>query len=182
MRAAMDEIVEREGAYWTDQFNNRDALDGYAQLGAELLEQLPPPSTVDVFCASVGTAGMLAGVASYLHDHGSAARVVALEPASAPMLTAGVSGPHRVEGVGTGVVPPLLEACAVSEARTVDEQEARALARQLARTEGLLVGTSSALNILGAIHCASDLGPGHTVVTVTADTGLKYLTGDLFDH
>jgi cysteine synthase A len=96
------------------------------------------------------------------------------------MLTSGYGGPHRVEGLATGIVPPLLTPDAYDEARAVDEAEARRLVKQLAQRDGVFAGTSSALNILGAIQLATELTPDQTVVTVAADTGLKYLTGDLY--
>ena len=176
MRAEVDRIVERDGAYWVDQFNNDDALTGYAELGREVLAQTG--GRVDVFCAAVGTGGMLVGAAAPLRAAGT--RIVALEPESSPFLTAGRSGPHRVEGTATGIVPPLLGADTYHEARTVGEPRARALAVRLAREEGVFVGTSSALNVQGAMDLAVEWGPGHTIVTVAADTGLKYLAGDLF--
>lgn len=177
MRAEVDRIVADEDAFWTDQFRNTDALTGYAGLGREILAQVGGP--VDVFCAAVGTAGMLAGVAPVLRAAGPT-RVVALEPASSPVLTSGVGGPHRVEGTATGIVPPLLVDGAHDEARAVEEDDARVLARRLAREDGVFVGTSSALNVAGALALARETGPGGTVVTVAADTGLKYLAGDLF--
>ena len=176
MRAEVDRIIERNGAYWTDQFHNTDALTGYAALGREILEQ----TDVDVFTAAVGTAGMIAGVTAALREGGSKARIVALEPSSSPMLTAGTGGPHRVEGTAAGIIPPLLVDGTYDEARAIDEEEARALALRLAREEGIFAGTSSALNVVAAIQLAREIGPGHTVVTVAVDTGLKYLSGDLF--
>jgi cysteine synthase A len=98
------------------------------------------------------------------------------------MLTQGAGGPHRVEGTATGIVPPLLTPESYDEARIVDEDQARLLARRLAREEGIFAGTSSALNVLGAITLAAELGAGHTVVTVAVDTGMKYLAGDLFGN
>jgi len=115
-----------------------------------------------------------------LRDAGSHARIVALEPLSSPALTEGRSGAHRVEGIGTGSIPPHMTDRPYDEARSVDEADARAMAKQLAREEGLLVGTSSGLNIAAAVQLAGELGPGKTVATVAVDTGLKYLAGDLF--
>jgi len=96
------------------------------------------------------------------------------------MLTAGKAGPHRVEGIATGIIPPLLTAGSYDEARAIDEAEARRLALPLARQEGIFTGTSGALNVAGALHLAREIGEGRIVVTVAPDTGLKYLTGDLF--
>jgi cysteine synthase A len=177
MRAEVDRLRAEPNTFWTDQFNNTDALDGYAGIGLELLEQI---GTLDVFCGAVGTGGMLAGVARALRAGGSAARIVALEPASSPAMTSGGSGAHRVEGIATGRIVPHMAGKPYDEARAVDETEARVMAKRLAREEGLFVGTSSALNITAAIQIAKELGPGKTVATVAVDTGLKYLAGDLF--
>ena len=171
-------LAAEPNTYWTDQFNNADALDGYSEIGRELFEQA---GDIDVYCGAVGTGGMLAGVARALKAAGSRARIVALEPATSPALTGGHSGAHSVEGIATGRIPPHMQRQhAYDEARAIKEEDARELARRLAREEGLLVGTSSALNILAAIDIAKELGKGKTVATVAVDTGLKYLNGNLF--
>ena len=171
-------LAAEPNTFWTDQFHNTDAIDGYAGIGRELIEQVERP--IDAYCGAVGTGGMLRGVARALRERGSHARIVALEPSTSPALTEGRGGAHRVEGVGTGRVPPHMSDKPYDEARAIDEPDARAMARRLAREEGLLVGTSSALNILAAVQIARELGPGKVVATVAVDTGLKYLTGDLF--
>ena len=178
-RAQIAVLAAEPGTFWTDQFNNADALDGYAGIGAELLEQTG--GRLDAYCGAVGTGGMLAGVIRALRQGGSRARIVALEPESSPAMTEGRAGAHRVEGIATGRVPPHMAGEPYDEARAVSEDDARAMARQLAREEGLLVGTSSALNILAAIGLARELGAGKAVATVAVDTGLKYLAGDLFE-
>jgi cysteine synthase A len=144
-----------------------------------LYDQLDRP--IDVFCASVGTAGMAMGVATALAEAGSPARIVIFEPASTAVITGGEPGRHRVEGIGIGYIPPLLDPNLYHEARAVEEEDGREMARRLAREEGLLTGVSSGLNVAGAVQVATELGPGHTVVTVAVDTGLKYLGGDLFE-
>jgi cysteine synthase len=179
MRDAVHEILAQGDAYWTDQFHNRDSLDGYAGIGRELLTQVE--TGIDVFCGGVGVAGMLVGVSNVLKEAGSTARIVALEPAGSPFLTTGAGGPHRVEGIGTGIVPPLLTPGTYDEARAIEESEARIISRRLAREEGIFAGVSSGVNVLAALRLAEELGPGQAVVTVAVDTGLKYLTGDLFD-
>ncbi len=165
-------------SYRTDQFNNADAVKGYMGIGRELLKQVEGP--IDVYCGGVGTAGMLMGVARALREGNSRARIVALEPASSPLLTTGQAGTHRVEGIGAGFMPPLLQPGSYDEARAINEQEAREMALRLAREEGIFAGTSSGLNVVGALQLARELGPGHTVATVVVDSGLKYLGGDLF--
>lgn len=177
-RQAIAVLAGEPDTFWTDQFHNEDAVQGYMGIGRELLEQTG--GRIDAFCGAVGTGGMLRGVARALREAGSRARIVALEPASSPALTEGRGGAHRVEGIGIGSVPPHMADRPYDEARRVDEADARAMANRLARDEGLLVGTSSGLNIAAAIQLACELGPDKTVATIAVDTGLKYLAGDLF--
>ena len=178
-RAAIAELAAEPGTFWTDQFHNTDALNGYAGIGREILAQTD--GRLDVFCGAVGTGGMLAGVAQALRDGGSRARIVALEPAESPAMTKGRGGAHRVEGIATGSIPPHVAARPYDEARAIEEAAGREMARRLAREEGILVGTSSGLNVAAAMQLARELGPGRVVVTVAVDSGLKYLAGDLFD-
>jgi cysteine synthase len=170
-------LANEPDTFWTDQFHNQDAVLGYMGIGQELVQQT---GAIDAFCGAVGTGGMLRGVARALREAGSHARIIALEPSSSPALTEGRGGAHRVEGIGTGSVPPHMTDRPYDEARAVDEADARAMAKRLAREEGLFVGTSSGLNIAAAVQLAKELGPGKTVATVAVDTGLKYLAGDLF--
>jgi cysteine synthase A len=172
-------IAAAEDAYWTDQFRNTDSIDGYRHIGEELLIQMDRP--VDAFCAGVGTAGMLVGVSRAFREAGHRTRIIALEPATAAVISTGVPGAHHVEGVGVGFFPPLLERDDYDEARGIDENEARQMARRLAREEGIFAGTSTGLNVVGALQLAKELGPGRTVATVACDSGLKYLQGELFD-
>jgi cysteine synthase A len=178
MREEVQRLLEEPGTFWTDQFNNTDALNGYRRIGDELIEQAP--HGIDVFCGAVGTGGMLAGVARGLRDGGSRARIVALEPASSPFLTQGHGGAHRVEGVSAMLTPPHRKGAVHDEARAIAEDDTRATARALARQEGLFAGTSSGLNVAAALALARELGPGRTVATIGVDSGLKYLAGDLF--
>jgi cysteine synthase A len=173
-RARIAELTKDPNTYWTDQFNNADALDGYANIGRELSEQA---GRVDAFVAAVGTAGMLVGVWRALKQAGQATRMVALEPSTSPLLTAGKGGPHRVEGTAAGFWPPHLTPGSYDEVRAIDEDEGRRLARRAAREEGVFAGTSTGLNLVGALAVAEELGPGKVVATVA---GLKYLAGDLY--
>ena len=179
-RAEIAKLAAEPNTFWTDQFHNDDALAGYMGIGRELLEQTG--GRVDAFCGAVGSGGMLRGVAMALREAGNRARIVALEPASSPAMTAGHGGAHRVEGTATGSVPPHMQDRPYDEARAIDEPEARAMVRRLAREEGVFVGTSSGLNIVAAVQLARELGPGKVVATVAVDSGLKYLSGDLFSE
>ncbi len=165
--------------FYTDQMNNEDSIVGYQPIGEEILRQVGPE--IAAFCGAVGTAGMLSGVSAAFRAAGCGARLVALEPASSPVLTKGQPGSHRVEGIGVGFWPPHLREGGYDEIRAIDEGEARVMARRLAKEEGILAGTSSALNVAAAVALAQELGSGKTVVTVACDTGLKYLGGDLFE-
>jgi cysteine synthase A len=176
-KARTAELMKEPNTFFTDQFNNDDALDGYAGIGRELFEQA---GCVDAFVGAVGSGGMLMGVARALKAAGCHARIVALEPATSPLLTKGKGGPHRVEGTAPGFWPPHLRKDSYDEARAIDENEGRAIARRAAREEGIFAGTSSGLNIKAALDVAKELGPGKTVATVAVDTGLKYLAGDLY--
>lgn len=172
------EIADEQPSYFTDQFRNRDMLAGYAKLAAEILAQAG--GAVHAFCGGVGSAGMLMGVSGILRQQSPRTRVIALEPASSPVISQGTQGTHHVEGIGSGFVPPLLDASLYDEARGIDETEARSMARRLAREEGIFAGTSTGMNVVAATALARELGPGKTVVTVAVDSGMKYLAGDLF--
>jgi cysteine synthase A len=176
-KARIAVLKEEPNTFWTDQFHNTDALNGYRNIGLELAEQLGP---IDAFCGAVGTAGMLVGVSRALKAAGMRTRIVALEPSGSPVLTTGRAGPHRVEGTAPGFVPPHLTRADYDEARAIDEADARIIARRLATEEGIFAGVSSGVNVLAALQLASELGPGKRVATVAVDTGLKYLAGDLF--
>jgi len=178
LKAELAREAAQPGVFWADQFHNDDAIAGYVALGDELLGQLG--SGITAFCGAVGTAGMLVGVSHALKAAKCKAQIVALEPAASPTLTTGKGGAHRVEGVGVGFWPPHLKLGDYDEIRTVEEGDARAMARWLAREEGILAGTSTGLNVAAAIQLAAELGPEATVVTVAVDSGLKYLAGDLY--
>ena len=176
-KARIAELAKQPNTFFTDQFNNDDALDGYANIGRELFEQA---GCVDAYVGAVGSGGMLSGVSRALKAAGCDARIVAIEPATSPLLTKGKGGPHRVEGTAPGFWPPHLTKDVYDEARAIDEHDGRAIARQAAKEEGIFAGTSSGLNLKAALDVARELGPGKVVATVAVDTGLKYLAGDLY--
>ena len=176
-KARIKELTQDPNTFWTDQFNNADALNGYANIGRELAEQV---GKVDAFVGMVGTAGMLVGVSRALKAAGCSARIVALEPSTSPFLTTGKGGAHRVEGTAAGFWPPHLTKDMYDEVRVIDENAGRAMARRAAKEEGLFAGTSTGMNLAAALDLARELGPGKVVATVACDTGLKYLAGDLY--
>lgn len=171
----LDVVMEETGAYWTDQFYNTDALDGYATLGEEILADA---SGITDFVMGVGTGGCAMGTARALRAERDV-RVTVLEPAESPYLSEGEGGDHNVEGLAVVEQPPLLDDDLYDEVRAVSETEGRAMARRLAE-EGLFAGTSTGLNVAAAADVAAERDPEDVVTTVACDTGLKYLDGDLF--
>ena len=172
-------MLSREpDTYWTDQLNNHDSIAGYHPLGEEIWSQTE--GKVDAFVHCVGTAATSRGVAAVLKRHDPRVRLVCVEPAESSVLLGGSPGPHKIEGVGIGYMPPLWDPSVVDEIVPVGTEEAKAMARRIAREEGLFAGTSSGANVVAAIRVAERLGPDATVVTLMADSGLKYLNTDVY--
>jgi cysteine synthase A len=172
------EIVDEVDGFATDQFRNRDMLDGHAGLARELLEQLN--GRIDSFCAYIGTSGCFVGVTRELRRSLPELHRVAIEPGESPVLSGGEPGTHRIEGGGSGFWPPLLERSDFDEVRTVSTADAFAMARRAAREEGLWSGPSTGANLHVALELARELGEGKRVATPLVDSGLKYLGGDLY--
>ena len=173
------ELATKDDYFFSDQLNNADIIKGFEKMGREILQQID--GSIDAFTCSVGTAGAFMGVSNILLDSDKDTKIVALEPASAPYYSKNQSdGDHHVEGIGLGFELPLLDKNNYHEARGIEESEAREMAKLLASEEGIFGGTSSGLNVVGAIQLAEELGKGKSVVTIAVDTGLKYLTGNLF--
>jgi cysteine synthase len=179
MRERALEVAAEIDGYRTNQFENHDMVDGYGEMGAEMLAQLD--GRIDAWVSYVGTAGCLLGVAGALRKGAPGVRVVAVEPAESAVLSGGAAGTHRIEGGGIGFVPPLLDVARdIDDVRAVPQDEAFAMARRAAREEGVWSGPSSGANLVAALAVAKELGPGHRVVTVAVDSGLKYLGGALY--
>jgi cysteine synthase A len=128
----------------------------------------------------VGTAASSRGVAAVLKRHKPGVRIVAVEPAESSVLLGGQPGPHKIEGVGVGYTPPLWDPSVVDEILPVPTEDAKEMTRRLAREEGLFAGTSSGANVIAAIQVAERLGPDARVVTLMCDSGLKYLSTDVY--
>lgn len=179
MIAAAKEVSRQPHTFWTDQLNNTDSIAGYHPLGEEIWSRTA--GKVDAFVHCVGTAASLRGAATALKRHNPGVKVIAVEPAESAVLSGGRPGPHKIEGVGIGYTPPLWEPGLVDEIIAVKTDEAKAMARRLAREEGLFAGTSSGANVIAALQVAKRLGPGRHVVTLMVDSGMKYLSTDVFD-
>jgi cysteine synthase A len=171
-------LSQEPHSFWTDQLNNRDSIAGYFPLGEEIWQQTS--GRVDAFVHCVGTAASSRGVATVLKRYKPGVRIVVVEPAESSVLLGGQPGPHKIEGVGIGYTPPLWEPALVDEILPVATEEAKEMTRRLAREEALFAGTSSGANVVAAIRVGERLGPGATVVTLMADSGLKYLSTDVF--
>jgi len=178
MIATAERISAQPGHWWVDQLNNHDAINGYIPLGEEIWKQTG--GEVDAFVQAVATAHSIHGVARALRSHKADVHVAAVEPAESAVLSGGPSGSHKIEGIGIGFIPPLWEPDEVDEILTVSTEEAKAMTRRLAREEGLFAGTSSGANVFAALRVAERLGPNATVVTIMVDSGLRYLSTDLF--
>lgn len=171
-------LARAPNTFWTDQLHNADAIGGYAALGEEIWAGTE--GKVDAFVHCVGTAASLTGVAAVLKRRHPGVRIIAVEPAESAVLSGGAPGPHKIEGVGIGYLPPLWQPGLVDEVIAVGTAEAKAMARRLAREEALFAGTSSGANVVAALAVAERLGPGAQVVTLMADSGLKYLSTDVY--
>jgi cysteine synthase A len=178
MIAAARELSRAPHTYWTDQLNNQDSLAGYQALGEEIWRQTR--GKIDAFVHCVGTAASLRGAAAVLKRHNPRIRIVAVEPAESPVLGGGQAGPHKIEGVGIGYTPPLWEPALVDEIVPVRTDDAKEMARRLAREAALFAGTSSGANVVAALRVAAQLGPKARVVTLMVDSGLKYLSTDVY--
>jgi cysteine synthase len=172
------EVSRRPGHWWCDQLNNRDGEAGYHALGEEMWEQAG--RRVDAFVQVVSTAHSIHGTSYALRRHHAGLRVFAVEPAESPVLSGKPSGSHRIEGIGIGFIPPLWRRDEVDEILTVSTEEAKEMARRLAREEAIFAGASTGANVVAAIRVAEGLGPKATVATIIVDSGLRYLSTDVF--
>ena len=180
MIARAGEVAAEPGRWWCDQLNNHDAIAGYVPLGEEIWVQTA--GRIDAFVHAVGTAHSIHGAAGAIRAHGTELHVTAVEPAESAVLSGGVTGSHKIEGIGIGFIPPLWEPDQVDEIQTVATDDAIAMARRLAREEGLFAGASSGANVVAALRVAERLGPEATVVTILCDSGLRYLSTELYNQ
>ena len=171
-------ISREPHTYWTDQLNNQDSIAGYYSLGEEIWSQTK--GEIDAFVHCVGTAASLRGVATVLKRYKPSIKIIAVEPAESSVLLGGQPGPHKIEGVGIGYTPPLWDPTLVDEILPVKTDDAKAMTREIAREEALFAGTSSGANVVAAIQVAERLGSGAKVVTLMVDSGLKYLSTDVY--
>ena len=178
MIARAGDVADQPGHWWCDQLNNHDGATGYRPLGEEIWAQTG--GDVSAFVHGVGTAHSLHAVTDALRSHRPGISAIAVEPAESPVLGGGRSGSHRIEGMGIGFVPPLWRPQLVDGIEAVSTADAWAMARRLAREEGLFAGGSTGANVVAALRVAERLGAGATVVTLACDSGLRYLSTGLY--
>jgi cysteine synthase A len=168
-------LAETVGGFMPQQFENpANPQAHYLHTGPEIWEDAQ--GRVDAFVAGVGTGGTLTGVGRFLREKNPAVRLAAMEPAESAVLSGGPAGSHRIQGIGAGFVPAVLDTKLYNEVRTVTSDAALEMMRHLAEEDGLFVGISASANVLAAAQMAAEMGPDQTVVTVLCDGGDKYLS------
>jgi cysteine synthase A len=171
-------LSQQPGHWWSDQLSNHDGVAGYYAMGEEIWNQTN--GKVDAFVHAVGTAHSIHGVTKVLWQHNPKIHIAAVEPTESAVLSGHHTGSHNIEGIGIGFIPPLWDPSLVNEIMMVSTDDAKAMARRLAREEGLFAGTSSGANVVAALRLAERLGPQATVVTILVDSGLRYISTDLY--
>ena len=171
---------EIPGSFIPGQFvNPANAAAHYAATGPEIWNDTD--GEVDIFVAGVGTGGTITGTGRYLKERKPSVQVIAVEPASSPVLSKGVSGPHKIQGIGAGFVPEVLDTGVYDEIIPVENEAAFAAGKRLGRTEGVLVGISSGAALWAAVQVAKrPENKGKTIVALLPDTGDRYLSTPMF--
>ncbi|MDN5347864.1 MAG: cysteine synthase [Clostridia bacterium] len=183
MRGAVDKarelLADHPDYFMPQQFENPANPQVHRETTArEIWEQMQ--GRIDAFVAGVGTGGTITGVGEVLKERLPRVEIIAVEPAASPVLSGGRPGPHKIQGIGPGFVPKVLNRDIIDKIITVSDEEAVEAARRLAREEGILAGISSGAAVFAALQVAGRLGPGKRVVTVAPDTGERYLSTELF--
>jgi cysteine synthase A len=175
-----EELVRGNRDYFMpQQFNNpANPHIHYRTTGEEIWRQTR--GKIDAFVAGVGTGGTLTGVGRLLKRKKPGIKIIAVEPKESSVLSGGKPGPHKIQGIGAGFIPEVMDVDLLDGIVKVNEEDAKRMAKRLAREEGLLVGISSGANVWASLQVAKKLGKGKIVVTVLADTGERYLSTDLF--
>ncbi|MEO5957305.1 MAG: cysteine synthase A [Nitrospiraceae bacterium] len=175
IREAESIIAQNPSYYMPDQFSNPANPAMHKKTTAiEILDALD--GKIDAFVAAVGTGGTITGCGELFKERNRDVKVIAVEPAGSPVLSGGEPGPHKIQGIGAGFVPKVLNRAIIDRVMTVTDDEAYQTAKQLSKKEGLLVGISAGANVFAAQKVAQELGPGKNVVTILCDTGERYIS------
>lgn len=179
IRRAEEIVKKNKNFFMPQQFKNKANPQIHRQTTVqEILEQVP--GKIDAFVAGVGTGGTITGVGEVLKKKLGSVKIVAVEPARSPVLSGGNPGPHKIQGIGAGFVPEVLNTSIIDQIIKVQDEEAIETARLLAKKEGLLVGISSGAAAFAALQVARELGKGKIIVVILPDTGERYLSTGLF--
>lgn len=177
---AQELLTEINNSYMPDQFSNPANPDIHRKTTAEEIWR-DTKGTVDILVAGVGTGGTITGVAEVIKNRKPSFRTIAVEPAASPVLSGGKAGPHKIQGIGAGFVPAVLNTQIIDEVVTVTNEEAFEVARDLAKSEGILCGISSGAAFSAALRVAKRLeNKGKQLVVILPSTGERYLSTDLF--
>ena len=183
MRGAIEkaeEVAAERNAFMPEQFANPANPKVHKETtGPEILRDLG--NRVDALVAGVGTGGTITGAGQAIKNHNPEALIVAVEPSDSAVLSGGEPGPHKIQGIGAGFVPDVLNTEIYSRIITVSNEEAMQSAKALARDEGIFIGISAGANVFAARQVAAQLSPEQNVVTILCDTGERYLSTDIFD-
>ena len=184
MKGAIDRAAEidntMQNSFMPQQFNNPANPEAHRQTTSqEILRDTD--GKVDIIIAAVGTGGSLTGISEVLKEHNPDIQIIAVEPQSSPVLSGGTPGPHKIQGIGAGFVPTVLNEKIFDEVIQVSDEDAFATSKAIAKTEGLLVGISAGANLYAATQVASRAqNKGKTIVTILCDTGERYLSTTLY--
>ena len=172
-------VAQNSGFFMPQQFNNPANVEVHARTTArEILRDAAP---LDAFVAGIGTGGTISGVGAVLKKESPQTRVIAVEPASSPVLSGGKASPHKIQGIGAGFVPAILRREVIDEIIAVSDGDALSTARRLAKEEGILGGISSGANAWAALEVSRRLGKGKRVLTMLPDTAERYMSTALFE-
>ena len=179
IKKAEEILAETENAIIPQQFENpANPAIHEKTTGVEIWEDTG--GKVDYFVSGVGTGGTLTGAGRYLKERNPELKIIAVEPTNSPVISGGEPGPHKIQGIGAGFIPEILDTELIDEIYKISNEEAMETARQAARKEGILIGISSGAALAAALKAAKEAGKGKTIVAVAPDTGERYLSTELF--
>ncbi len=182
MTGAIDKAYEmakdNSRYYIPNQFENKSNVKAhYISTGIEIYDELPE---IDAFVAGVGTGGTLGGIGKYLKECDKNIKIVAVEPSKSAVLSGGTGGAHKIQGIGAGFIPKILDISIIDEVIAIDDETAYKMTRNVLDSDGLYLGISSGSNIAAAKILAEKLGEGKIVVTIAPDGGEKYISTGVF--
>ena len=175
-------VAENTNAFMPQQFNNLANPQIHRETTAKEI-WIDSDGKVDFLVAGVGTGGTITGCGEALKQKNKDLKVIAVEPKDSPVLSGGSPGPHKIQGIGAGFVPNVLNTNLIDEIIQVENQDAMEMARQLAAKEGILAGISAGANVWAAVQLSNrEIAKGKNIVTIICDTGERYISTELYDH